>query len=300
MRITVTIIANSKNRIWVPIMKFIQDKDYILVKKQLIENGKQYTIILELDSAHALSQNDFFELESLNVDICSVSIQNHNLESEAEPTAKSALFEKQNSTLLKTSKSSTRVFAIIALVLITVVGIYAGFEKEPIKEVTPPKTIIKTDTSAIKPTITLVEPKLVLKPEPELSELQLEQLEIEKLVAAGNNILGETDLSAGLITNALVKYQQALAMEPDNSEAIIGLELAVDCYIDLMDQAISSKDTEQAQQLLQLASAVLPDQPVIQKAQQRLQSLQDELLANKLYKSNSYYKPLLKMLKPIV
>ena len=56
-------------------------------------------------------------------------------------------------------------------------------------------------------------------------------------------------------------YQTVLATEPDNAEALAGLQEIVDAYIRLIDEARAEGLPNRARVYLQRAEAVLPEKP---------------------------------------
>lgn len=73
--------------------------------------------------------------------------------------------------------------------------------------------------------------------------------------------------------NAFERYQQVLALEPDNDAAARGLEIIVSRYVTLANAAIGSGEFEQAQQYLEAASAVRPDDDGIALARKMLSAV---------------------------
>ncbi len=71
-------------------------------------------------------------------------------------------------------------------------------------------------------------------------------------------------------SNAFERYQQVLTMEPGNEDALRGLEVIVIRYVTLANTAMSKGELEKAQQYLDSATGVLPDDAGIALARNML------------------------------
>jgi len=86
-----------------------------------------------------------------------------------------------------------------------------------------------------------------------------------------------TDVEALRLTvpagdNAFVRYQQVLSMEPDNEDAVRGLEVIVIRYVTLANTASSNGELDKAKQYLDSASGVLPEDKGIALARTMLEA----------------------------
>jgi len=71
-----------------------------------------------------------------------------------------------------------------------------------------------------------------------ISDVQSESQIISDLLDGARSNIGELKLTSPLGNNAYEKYQTVLNLEPNNPEALNGLDRIVDEYIDLMDFAL--------------------------------------------------------------
>ncbi len=88
---------------------------------------------------------------------------------------------------------------------------------------------------------------------------------IKAHLAAAENAIKLDRLTTPPEDNALEYYQMILAMEPDNTDALTGLQKIVDRYIQLIRHAQANGKTSKVKRYLQRAESVLPNDPELQK-----------------------------------
>ena len=119
-------------------------------------------------------------------------------------------------------------------------------EKMPAEKINPPTTEIA-------------------KQEPAKAE------QIDSLLKAARKNINELRLTTPVGDNAFEKYNDVLAIESGNREALLGFDRIVEEYIRLVDNAINSNDLAKADLYLQKATRVNPDHPAIGPARARLE-----------------------------
>jgi len=96
----------------------------------------------------------------------------------------------------------------------------------------------------------------------------------KKYLAAAKKAMKAVHLTTPLKDNAYQYYQMVLAIEPNNAEALAGLQKIVDRYIQFIGKARAEGRLNDAKLYLQRAESVLPDDP-------KLHSIRAELAAAK-------------------
>ena len=94
---------------------------------------------------------------------------------------------------------------------------------------------------------------------------------IDALLQAAQKNIDELRLTTPADDNAMQKYQNVLAIEPGNREALAGIDRIVETYIMLVDNAINSNNLPKAELYLQKATRVNPDHPALGPARARLE-----------------------------
>ncbi len=95
---------------------------------------------------------------------------------------------------------------------------------------------------------------------------------INKHLNAAENAIKHERLTTPSKDNAYKYYQMVLAMEPDNTQALAGLQRIVDRYIQFIESTKSRGNLDTTRLYLQRAESVLPNDP-------KLQSIREELAA---------------------
>jgi tetratricopeptide (TPR) repeat protein len=107
-----------------------------------------------------------------------------------------------------------------------------------------------------------------------LPEKPTDEGSIKGYLAAAKKAMKAARFTTPSRDNAYKYYQMVLAIEPDNAEALAGLQKIVDRYVRFLEQARSEGKLNTAKRTLQKAESVLPDDP-------KLQSIRAELAATK-------------------
>ncbi len=96
---------------------------------------------------------------------------------------------------------------------------------------------------------------------------------IDHLLDAARDDIHRLHLSTPPGDNALEKYRQVLALDPDNQAARKGVGKIVKTYGELAKRATKAKDYDRAEQFLDQASAIAPKSKQLKKARERLEKV---------------------------
>lgn len=174
--------------------------------------------------------------------------------------------------------------AIIFVVLL-VLAILSDDEKQ--KSVVEPDA---TDSKAVDQVIDVPEKPFVsdvpAKTDEVISDVQSESQVISDLLDGARSNIGELKLTSPLGNNAYEKYQTVLNLEPNNPEALNGLDRIVDEYIDLMDFALGKDDIPRARNYLRKGMNINSEHYGVADAERRLnaamEAKENKLRENKL------------------
>jgi len=114
-----------------------------------------------------------------------------------------------------------------------------------------------------------------------ISDVQSESQIINDLLEGARANIGELKLTSPLGNNAYEKYQTVLNLEPNNPEAMNGMDRIVDEYIDLMDFALGKHDIPRARNYLRKGMNVNSEHYSVADAERRLNAAV-EVRENKL------------------
>lgn len=103
-----------------------------------------------------------------------------------------------------------------------------------------------------------------------MSEKAADNQSVRWYLAAAENAMREMRFTTPVGNSAYEYYQTVLVSDPDNAEALAGLQKIVDAYIRLIDEARTEGLPNTARVYLQRAEAVLPEEP-------KLRSIRAEL-----------------------
>lgn len=95
--------------------------------------------------------------------------------------------------------------------------------------------------------------------------------EIERLLGAANERVSEDSLMVPLGDSAVDYFEQVLAIDASNVEAINGIERVADRYVELASVAISEGNVNTAKSYLENMSVLKPDHAEIQALRERIQ-----------------------------
>ncbi len=119
-----------------------------------------------------------------------------------------------------------------------------------------------------------------------ISDVQSESQIISDLLDGARSNIGELKLTSPLGNNAYEKYQTVLNLEPNNPEALNGLDRIVDEYIDLMDFALGKNDIPRARNYLRKGMNINSEHYGVADAERRLnaavEAKENRLRENKL------------------
>jgi len=107
-----------------------------------------------------------------------------------------------------------------------------------------------------------------------LPEKQTDEGSIKAYLAAATKAMKAVRLTTPSGDNAYKYYKMVLAMEPDNAEALAGLQKIVDRYVWFIQKSKAEGNLNTAKRALQKAESVLPNDP-------KLQSIRAELATAK-------------------
>lgn len=97
---------------------------------------------------------------------------------------------------------------------------------------------------------------------------------IKKYLAAAEKAMAAERFTTPARDNAYKYYQMVLAMEPNNTEALAGLQRMVERYIQFIEKSKAEGKLDAAKLYLQRAESVLPDEPKLQKIRAELTNAQ--------------------------
>ena len=161
----------------------------------------------------------------------------------------------------------------ILFIILLLLAIFAGKDKQ--KSIVEPETTSNlTDDHAVgEPEESLEEPFTGDDPSEMVEDIPVIQSEsqiISDLLKGARSNIKELKLTSPLGNNAYEKYQSVLNLEPENAEALNGLDKIVDEYIHLMDHALETDDITNARNYLHKGVHVNPDHYGITDAERRL------------------------------
>jgi len=120
----------------------------------------------------------------------------------------------------------------------------------------------------------------------DISDVQSQSQIISDLLDGARSNIGELKLTSPLGNNAYEKYQTVLNLEPNNPEAMNGMDRIIDEYIDLMDFALGKNDIPRARNYLRKGMNINSEHYGVADAERRLnaavEARENELRENKL------------------
>ncbi|PTN11433.1 serine/threonine protein kinase [Nitrosomonas aestuarii] len=106
--------------------------------------------------------------------------------------------------------------------------------------------------------------------ESNIPEAAVDKNLINKHLNAAENAIKHERLTTPSSDNAYKHYQIVLAIEPDNTQALAGLQRIVDRYIQFIESTKSRGNLDTTRLYLQRAESVLPNDPKLQSIRQEL------------------------------
>lgn len=106
------------------------------------------------------------------------------------------------------------------------------------------------------------------------SKQPIDAASLKKHLAAAEKAMKAGRFTTPLKDNAHKHYQAALAIDPNNAQANAGLKKIVDRYVQYIEKAKSTGQSNRVELYLQRAEAVLPDDPKLQKIRAALAAAQ--------------------------
>ncbi len=106
------------------------------------------------------------------------------------------------------------------------------------------------------------------------TEQELIGMRIRQLLDEGENFLAQTRLTRPEGANARERFEQVLALDPENSRAKDGLRKIVKKLLQLVEESLKDKDYARASRYLQSAVNIGVETDTVRKAQERLHTLQ--------------------------
>jgi tetratricopeptide (TPR) repeat protein len=99
---------------------------------------------------------------------------------------------------------------------------------------------------------------------------------INRLLAEANTAIEQRQLTRPEGQSALDKYNEILALAPDNTEAQTGIRKIATTYVVMAREATDRKDFSKAKEYLEQARTMAPDAAGLESADKSLQAAQDE------------------------
>jgi len=110
----------------------------------------------------------------------------------------------------------------------------------------------------------------------DISDVQSQSQIISDLLDGARLNIGELKLTSPLGNNAYEKYQTVLNLEPNNPEAMNGMDRIIDEYIDLMDFALGKNDIPRARNYLRKGMNINSEHYGVADAERRLNAAVEE------------------------
>lgn len=306
MNCTLTIKINNKQGVWLSIVGFFKVMDCRVEIQNVLEQDSQRIITILVISKKAFTPEDMRRLEGFSENI--LSVQRLDEKVVADNTGESAdpIVEKKqlkqsltavNQAVVKEpeatnavvpdsrSKSLSKLVLVMTAVVVIaglVITIYVMNEgptaQTPNNNVVEVKSVTENNP---EPEIkaAAIDQKTTADAEPVAPEEQRIANEISQLMADAEKHLSAKQLTEDIVVQAAQSYREVLQLNPDHTMAQRGLERVVNVYLSWVDQALARQDYQQAQNHLELARQVLPENQNITQAQQLLQRQQTEDLA---------------------
>ena len=127
----------------------------------------------------------------------------------------------------------------------------------------------------------------------DISDVQSESQIINDLLDGARLNIKELKLTSPLGNNAYEKYQTVLNLDPDNPEAMNGMDRIIDEYIDLMDFALGKNDIPRARNYLRKGMNINSEHYGVADAERRLNAAM-HAKENKLRKQGASKQELIK------
>ena len=206
-----------------------------------------------------------------------------------ESVRKPATRPTRGTTTERTGISWLGVALTVVIVVLLGVGAWWGWQEYPelfgrgaadVTEITEQKSQADVETTPplateIGDTLTTAEqtPLVddILQPAP-AKAAPVEEDEVTRLL-----LVAEADLKARRLTspagnNAWDRYQQVLALEPSNQDAIAGMERVIESYRELFGTAVEQEEFDKASGYLTRIRDLHPDSPVLEEGEKRLEA----------------------------
>ena len=133
--------------------------------------------------------------------------------------------------------------------------------------------LLSEDTSQTTPAITAAEGDETVAEQPETQPAKAppsEGDEVTRLLAAAEADLKARRLTSPAGNNAWDRYQQVLALQPTNQDAIKGMEQVIESYMELFGIAVGQEDFDKADTYLERVRDLHPDSPVLEQGASRI------------------------------
>ena len=162
-------------------------------------------------------------------------------------------------------------WAAILFVILLLLAIFTGKDKQ--------KRVVEPESKSNQFGDKILGETLVSDLPPEViddaAEIISESQIIDELLKGARTNISERRLTSPLGNNAFEKYQTVLNLDPDNPEALNGLDRIVDEYIHLMDNALGTGDISNARNYLHKGKYVNPNHYGIADAEKRLNAAEE-------------------------
>lgn len=159
----------------------------------------------------------------------------------------------------------------ILFVIMLLLSIFTGKDKQ--KRLVEPesKSHLSSDKILEDPLVSDAPQEVI----DEVAEIIPESQIIDELLKGARINISERKLTSPLGNNAYEKYKSVLNLDPDNAEALNGLDRIVDEYIHLMDNALATDDISNARNYLHKGKNVNPNHFGIADAEKRLNDAEE-------------------------
>ncbi len=141
----------------------------------------------------------------------------------------------------------------------------------PVSEPAPEDVTITTDLESNKDQQLAATDSPLLQPKHQnVSDKTFDEVLIKSHLAAAEKAMRAVRFTTPQRDNAFKYYQEVLAIDPDNADALSGLQRIVDRYVQFIAKARVEGRLDEARLYLQRAEHVLPDDPKLHRIRAEL------------------------------
>jgi len=220
-----------------------------------------------------------------DTDVATQKLSTEKTSDKSEPVAEEK--KKKPSLLRRLTK-----YALITFAVLFVLGILNN-DKQENQDESAESTVAdeKTSTDTIYPALddtSIIEEKIAgddgmeVEPvieSPVFSDEEILNQQVEKLLSDAEEDFHALRLTKPAGNNAVEKFQKVLNLDPDNADAINGIETVAGKYLELSETSLEKDQFDKAQDHLELAKQLSPEHPDIEVIERKLEQYLADLKA---------------------